>query len=288
MFGSLKLGKFFGIDTYIHNTFWLLPLVVLFNNLDSGLDGIAFQLMFVFGVFFCVALHEVGHALAARAYGIGTRDITLYPLGGVASLERIPEKPWREVAVALAGPAVNVVIALGLLLVITLTNLQLSLSFSQYGPETFIVQMFIANVFLCAFNLIPAFPMDGGRVLRALLASQMDRLRATDIAVKVGAVVAGVFLVAGVMFGMYTLIFIAVMVWLLGQAELMAVRLREAARRRGYSDEPEPEPEPTPTPLPVDPAVDLAARRFSGIAWDSKRRVWVQWLNGVPVRELPS
>src|SRR3974377_696049 len=115
MFGSIKLGKFFGIDTYIHNTFWLLPLFVLFSSLGSGLDGIAFQLMFVFGVFFCVALHEVGHALAGRAYGIGTRDITLYPLGGAASRERLPGRGGRGVAVAGAGPALNVVIALGLL-----------------------------------------------------------------------------------------------------------------------------------------------------------------------------
>jgi Zn-dependent protease len=286
MFGSIKLGKFFGIDTYIHNTFWLLPLFVLFSNLGSGLDGIAFQLMFVFGVFFCVALHEVGHALAARVYGIGTRDITLYPLGGVASLERIPEKPWREVAVALAGPAVNVVIALGLLIpVVVMANPAVTLEFSRYSPEVFIGQMFSANLFLAAFNLLPCFPMDGGRVLRALLATRMNRLRATEVAVSVGAVVAGGFIVAGVVFGMYTLIFIAVMVWLLGQAELASVRLRKAPLRRWDHDA---DPEPEPSPLPVDPAADLAARRFSGIAWDSKRRVWVQWFNGVPVRELPS
>ena len=118
MFGSMKLGKLFGIDTYVHGTFWLLPLFVLVNSLGAGVStiAIAFELLFVFAVFGCVALHEVGHALAAAAYGIRTRDITLYPIGGVASLEGMPEKPLQEVVVALAGPAVNVVIAAGIFL----------------------------------------------------------------------------------------------------------------------------------------------------------------------------
>src|SRR3954453_13010971 len=116
MFQSLKLGKFFGIDLYVHGTFWLLPFLVLFGGVagGSGIVGVAEELAFLFALFGCVVLHEIGHALAARAYGIGTRDITLYPIGGVASLERMPEKPMQEVAVALAGPLVNVVIAFGL------------------------------------------------------------------------------------------------------------------------------------------------------------------------------
>ena len=292
MFGSLKLGKFFGIDTYVHGTFWLLPLFVLFSSFGAGLDEIAFHLLFVFAVFFCVALHEVGHALAARAYGIGTRDITLYPIGGVATLERIPDRPWREVAVALAGPAVNVVIALGLFLGITAAGFDLSWYFREYDIAAFAAQLFFANVFLCAFNLLPCFPMDGGRVLRALLSTRMTRLGATEVAVKVGAVVAVLLLVTGVAVGKVGLILIAIVVWLLGQAELASVRIVEAAREfearaRGmFGGAPEPEPEATP--LPADPAADLAARRFSGLAWDSKRRVWVQWLNGVPVRDLPT
>ena len=100
MFSSLRLGKFFGIDLYVHGTFWLLPLFVLFGGLAAGGTAAAVggELAFIFAIFACVFLHEVGHALAARAYGIGTRDITLYPVGGVASLERMPEKPWREIA----------------------------------------------------------------------------------------------------------------------------------------------------------------------------------------------
>jgi Zn-dependent protease len=284
MFGSLKLGKFFGIDTYIHGTFWLLPLYVLFSNFGAGPAQLAFALLFVFAVFFCVALHEVGHALAARAYGVRTRDITLYPIGGVASLEGMPSRPWREVAVALAGPAVNAAIAAGLFFGLVGSELVLPW---EHGPDLvteFVGQLVVANALLCLFNLLPAFPMDGGRVLRAVLANRMDRVRATEIAVQVGAVVAGVLLIGGFLIPRFTLIFIAVTVWLLGQAELAAVRFREAARRRGLYDE--RYEEPARTALPVDAAADLAARRFSGLAWDAKRRLWVRWADGVPVRDV--
>jgi Zn-dependent protease len=291
MFGSLKLGKFFGIDTYIHSTFWLLPLFVVFSNLGAELDTLLFELAFVFAVFFCIALHEVGHALAARAYGIGTRHITLYPIGGVAMLERMPDKPWHEVVVALAGPAVNVVLAIGLFGGLMVNGLVMPWATEEMDvvPQ-FLGQLAFANAFLCLFNLLPAFPMDGGRVLRAVLASRMNRLRATEIAAKVGAVVAGILLIAGLVLGKFPLIFLAIVVFLLGQAELAGVRVMEAARRRGFfgSSPPEPEPDPEPTPLPVDPDADLAARRFSGLAWDKKRRVWVQWANGIPVRDLPT
>src|SRR5437660_857525 len=108
MLGSLKLGKLFGIDLYVHGTFWLLPLFVFFNGvLANDASGAVFDVLVIFGIFACIALHEAGHALAARFYGIATRDITLYPMGGIASLERMPEKPWREIVIALAGPAVN-------------------------------------------------------------------------------------------------------------------------------------------------------------------------------------
>jgi Zn-dependent protease len=290
MFGAIKLGKFFGIETYVHGTFWLLPLFVLFSSFGGGFEEVAFRLLLVFAVFFCVALHEVGHALAAAVYGIRTRDITLYPIGGVARLERMPEKPLQEVAVALAGPAVNVVIAIGLLLGMVASGMMPSIYIYDYNVEAFFSQLLIANVFLCLFNLLPAFPMDGGRVLRALLSIRMRRLRATEIAVKVGTVVAALMLVAGFALPSIGLIAVAVVVWLLGQAELAGVRVMSMAkdfesRAREMLDD---SPEPAGTPLPANSAADLAARRFSGLAWDAARGVWVQWLNGVPVRDLPT
>jgi Zn-dependent protease len=241
-----------------------------------------------------VALHEVGHALAAAAYGIRTRDITLYPIGGVASLERMPEKPLQEVAVALAGPAVNVVIAIGLLAGLVVADIGFALSAGSHPDVVgaFVSQLVIANVVLCLFNLLPSFPMDGGRVLRALLSIRMTRVRATEVAVKVGAVFAALLLIVGVVSQTFSLIFIAVVVWMLGQAELAGVRVAETRKewerraREWFGGA--PAPAPTPTPLPADPSADLAARRFSGLAWDAKRRVWVQWFNGVPVRDVPA
>jgi Zn-dependent protease len=294
MFGSLKLGKLFGIDTSVHGTFWLLPLFILLSNLGAGAGALAFELLFVFAVFFCVALHEVGHALAAAAYGIRTRDITLYPIGGIASLEGMPEKPRQEIVVALAGPAVNVVIAVGLLLGVLVSGLVLPWLSTPDVLEKFVGRLFWANVVLCVFNLLPCFPMDGGRVLRALLAIRMTRLRATEVTMKVGTVVAAMLLVAGVALPEFTLIPLAIVVWLLGQAELAGTRVAEAHReferraRELFGGSPTPAAAPAATPLPADAAADLAARRFSGLAWDAERRVWVQWLNGVPVRDLPT
>jgi Zn-dependent protease len=294
MFGSLKLGKLFGIDTYVHGTFWLLPLFVFLQNFSYGLDAILFQLLFVFAVFGCVALHEVGHALAAAAYGIRTRDITLYPIGGVASLERMPDKPLQEVAVALAGPAVNVVIAIGLLAGLVISGIGFVLPTIRQPDIVgeFVSQLVIANVVLCLFNLLPSFPMDGGRVLRALLSIRMTRVRATEVAVKVGAVVAALLVILGVVSQTFSLIFIAIVVWMLGQAELAGVRVAETRKewdrraREWFGGA--PTPAPAAPPLPADPDADLAARRFSGLAWDTKRRVWVQWFNGVPVRDVPA
>jgi Zn-dependent protease len=280
MFRSLNLGKCFGIDLYIHPTFWLLPLFVLFSDPTSAVSNV----LFVFVVFGCIVLHELGHALTARAYGIGTRDITLYPIGGVASLERMPEKPGREIAIALAGPAVNLVIAAALLIgalagAFLIGPLELENPFIDFA-----IKVLIANLFLCGFNLLPAFPMDGGRVLRALLATRMPRLRATEIAVQVGTLVAAGFLVYGLIDRQPGLMVLAVAVYLLGQTELAMVRVKEMRgsihdRLSDFfapSDE-EPVAEPYGPPSPG----------FSGLAWDATRRVWVEWRNGVRVGALP-
>ena len=229
MFQSLKLGKFFGIDLYIHGTFWLLPLFVFLSGLFAGTSPAALtgEIAFIFAVFGCVVLHEVGHALAARAYGIGTRDITLYPVGGVASLDRMPEKPGREIAIALAGPAVNVVIAAGLFAGLVggaMVN-PFGLSMTEPGVlHEFASQVMVANIALAIFNLLPAFPMDGGRVLRAILAIGMPRVRATAVAVGVGSVVAAGFLIFGLLNNHFGLMAVAVVVYLLGQTELAHVR----------------------------------------------------------------
>jgi Zn-dependent protease len=290
MFSLLKLGKLFGIGLYVHATFWLLPLFVFLGGVMGGdVSGATMDVAVLFAVFGCVVLHEVGHALAAAYYGIATRDITLYPVGGVARLERMPERPLHEIVVALAGPAVNVVIALGLFAGIYFGNVALPGSFFLSGLDVldeFVLRVLLVNVFLVAFNLIPAFPMDGGRVLRAMLGTVMHRTSATHAAVTVGSVIAAGFVLVGLgglsvppiaIEPMPTLALVGAVVFLLGRMELAQVRAiegrREWERRSALFGDFEI---PTLTRPPA----------FSGWRWDPVNRVWTEWHDGVLVREV--
>src|SRR6185503_18676637 len=184
-------------------TFLILPLWVFFNDLGKGLGlpGAVQSVLFVLALFACIVLHELGHALATRKYGIPTRDITLLPIGGVARLERMPREPKQELWVALAGPLVNVGIAAVLFLVLVAIRFS-GTSFLAAQAAFFRPLMWI-NLILIAFNLLPAFPMDGGRVLRALLARRLEYVRATRIAARIGQVMAIFFILAG----LYSLVF---------------------------------------------------------------------------------
>ena len=205
MKGTLKLGSVSGIKIEVHWTFTLLLIWVVFLDLQRGgnLNSALMNIVFILLLFVCVVMHELGHALTARRYNIATKRITLLPIGGVASLEKMPEKPAQELAVALAGPAVNVVIALLLLLVVPLRTYlgmdpeSLENLLKTTSAETILFYLLIANIMLVAFNLIPAFPMDGGRVFRALLSFKLDRTKATEIAASLGQVLAVVFFVLG-------------------------------------------------------------------------------------------
>lgn len=189
---SWKIFTAFGIGVYIHATFWLLILLVLLTS--GGLARGFSVTLLVFAAFACVVLHEFGHALTARRFGVKTRDITILPIGGIARLERIPSEPRQELLIALAGPPVNLVIAgLVWLLGVAVGRERfdsLLPGASVFGEHSFIWQLTYFNLFIAGFNLIPAFPMDGGRILRALLAIRLDYLRATRIAVTVGQVLA--------------------------------------------------------------------------------------------------
>jgi len=220
-----KLGNLAGIGVYLHWSFWLLPAWILLSG--GGLAGAVGSVLFVFAIFGCVVLHELGHALMARHYGIGTRDITLYPIGGVASLERMPRRPSQELAIALAGPAVNVVIAGMLFTVLLVAGIGAQTpTFSLIGGS-FLLNLLAVNVALVVFNMLPAFPMDGGRVLRAFLAMRVPYLRATEIAVRVGQGVAIVLGLIGLLTG-GTLLFVALFVFLAAQAELAMARRQES------------------------------------------------------------
>jgi Zn-dependent protease len=215
MGSSLKVASVFGIEVRIHLSFLLL---LAYFGLQSG----TFQsVLFILILFVCVLLHEFGHAFAARAFGIRTRDITLYAIGGIARLNRIPDKPWQELTVAIAGPLVNVVIAAALILVMHVTA-----AFQQFdeleSPRIeLLAKVAAANLYLVVFNLIPAFPMDGGRILRALLAMLMPYAQATQIAAWIGQGLAVLLaLLALFLFHNPLLIFIAFTVFVGAQQEV--------------------------------------------------------------------
>lgn len=224
---SWRVGKIAGIDVFIHATFLLLIAFVVLThwipNRDPGktIEGV----VFILALFGCVLLHELGHALAARKYGVRTRDITLLPIGGVARLERMPEKPIQELWVALAGPAVNLAIALALLPVVLFVSGAEPLGSLSVTAGPMLERLLVANVFLVGFNLLPAFPMDGGRVLRAMLAMRLPYARATKIAGSIGQGMALLFGFAG-LFGNPFLLFIAFFVWIGATQETAAAQLK--------------------------------------------------------------
>jgi len=226
---SWRIARIAGIDLYVHVTFLILVgWVALSHYLARQSAADAFTgVAFIFALFAIVVLHELGHALTARRFGIPTRDITLLPIGGVARLDRMPQDPKQELLVALAGPAVNVVLAAILFVV-----LELGEGLAAYGQVvrvggSFLDQLFWVNVSLAVFNLLPAFPMDGGRVLRGLLALRMDYLRATQIAAGIGQAMAVLFGFVGLFTNPF-LVFIALFVWLGAAGEASMVQMRSA------------------------------------------------------------
>jgi Zn-dependent protease/CBS domain-containing protein len=195
---SFRIARVAGIDVRIHLTFLLLLAFWGWSGyVAGGWLAAGLSVLFISLLFFCVVLHEFGHAMAARMYGIRTPDITLLPIGGVARLERIPENPVQELVIAIAGPMVNVVIALGLWLALGMPTHVADLMIFDGHVRSLAQNLMEVNVFLVAFNLIPAFPMDGGRMLRAGLAFWLDHAKATRVAARVGQGIAVVFAFVG-------------------------------------------------------------------------------------------
>ncbi|MCB2178371.1 site-2 protease family protein [bacterium] len=226
---NIRIGNFLGIDVFLHTTFLVMILWIGLsswfqgNNITTALTGVGY----ILALFGSVVLHEYGHALTARKFGVKTKNITLYPIGGVANLERIPDKPKQELLVALAGPAVNLIISIMILVWLLLTSSLQPLTVTGIMEGSYLQRLMIANLALLGFNLIPAFPMDGGRVLRALLAMRLEYTVATQIAASIGQVLAFVFGFIG-LFSNPFLVFIAFFVWIGAQNEAKMVRMNSA------------------------------------------------------------
>jgi Zn-dependent protease len=241
--GSLHIATVAGIPVKLHWTFALLVGLVTYTSFSSGYGwlGSLYFGLFILTLFFCVVLHELGHALAARYYNVPTQDIILSPIGGVARLKHLPEKAFHELIIAIAGPMVNVIIAFVLFGVLWFKQ-QSPLEISGDGFEAFMSfynfmpLIFFMNIFLVAFNMIPAFPMDGGRVLRALLAMRLGKLKATLIATRIGQLLAIGFVGLGIYMGHLVLPFIGVFIFLVAGSEYKSVRFQESIRGRRVLD----------------------------------------------------
>ncbi len=236
MGGSFKILTVRGIDIKIHVTFFLILIyaALTFGSGGRGLDGALFGVVAISLLFVCVVLHELGHSLTAQRFGVSVRDITLWPIGGLARLERVPDKPAQEFWIAIAGPAVNFVIVAAIFIFAqVLARLQIGLDLTslergmlRLEAASLLAYLFSANLFLAVFNLIPAFPMDGGRILRALLATRMNYSRATAVAVVIGqnlALLAGLY---GFLTGQFFLVVIAIFVFMGAGSEGQMVQVK--------------------------------------------------------------
>jgi Zn-dependent protease/predicted transcriptional regulator len=229
---SLKVGELAGTVIYVHVTFFvLLAWIGVAGGLEKGsIAAAAEAVAFTTTLFACVVLHEFGHAFMARHFGIRTRDIVLFPFGGMGRLERIPEVPSQELLVALAGPAVSVAIAAALFAALRLQGSTPQLEEFATGDVPFVERLMFINAGLAIFNLLPAFPMDGGRVLRALLAMRIDYVHATEVAARTGQTIAVLFAIVGALMPNPILIIIALFVWMGAAGEAGLVQIKGALR----------------------------------------------------------
>jgi Zn-dependent protease/predicted transcriptional regulator len=227
---SWKLARVAGIDIYVHATFLLLLAWIALGAYQQGGAPAAINgVLFILAVFASVVLHEYGHALTARRFGVNTKDIILLPIGGVARLERMPDDPKQELLIAIAGPIVTIVLAVALYLALVVTHGPTRLNQILAINAPFLAQLMRINVWLAAFNLLPAFPMDGGRVLRAALAMRTDYVRATELAARIGKGFALLFGIVGLFVtGNPFLVLIALFVWLGAAGEATLAQTRTA------------------------------------------------------------
>jgi Zn-dependent protease len=228
MFRTVYVGKLLGIKVYIHWTFWLLALYVGFSNIRFGFGPAASAIGFVFAVFGCVFLHEMGHAVAGKWFRIPTLDITLYPIGGAARMGDFTRAPFSELVIAIAGPMVNFAIATALYVGLSIRASLDQLTLDGVGTFDPWEQLFVANTILAIFNMLPAFPLDGGRVLRSALAMWMPFESATRYAARVGQGFGVMMFVVGCVWN-WPLVFIGLLVFIACTVELLKAAFIRAA-----------------------------------------------------------
>lgn len=291
MGGSWRIGTFWGIPLKVHWTFSLLLIYILAVGRMEGLTGTAlmwFVVLFI-SLFICVILHEYGHALAARSYGVRTADILILPVGGLARLERLPEKPIQELVVAIAGPAVN----LGLMFIGFLylwlsggdTDVMGSMAEQpQPSGANLVPQLILINGALFAFNLIPAFPMDGGRIFRSLLSMVLPKTTATEWATRLGMVVSVIFIITGIYSGNLVLALVGLVVLFLARSENRAVKLMDDLTMRSARDIMETSFVVMDEWTPVSEACEQISGR--PLRWVIVRDVFGKWTGQVPVASL--
>lgn len=226
---TLRLTTCFGIPVRVHFTF---PLILIIFGLEGWVRGAwretLWGILLVFVVFVCVVLHELGHSLQARRYGVRVLDIVLLPIGGMARADRIPENPREEIIIAISGPAVNFALACIVLVVMWLTKTPVDVL-----EDGFLSNLLIVNLALGTFNLIPAFPMDGGRILRGILAVKLPYLRATRYATSVGQLIALFFALLGFVYTkliMLSLIAVAIFFGAISEERMIRARTIPAGR----------------------------------------------------------
>jgi len=224
---SLPLGRLFGIQFSVHFTFLLVVGYAGWVGWDiDGANGMVWSVAALLAFFTCVVLHELGHTAMARRFGIRVPRIRILPIGGMAEFESIPREPRREFLISIAGPAVNFVLAAALWLVVDL-DIDWNSPAALYSPDGLIRQLFFANLVMGCFNLLPVFPMDGGRILRALLATRMRYLRATFWAATVGKFGAVLAMGLAAYFGLYLVVVLFAFIILVGEMEYRMAKRRE-------------------------------------------------------------
>ncbi len=230
MKSSTVIARVFGIPIRVHITLWiLLPLIALNLAYSFGSISLFWGLLGAVGLFASVAVHELGHSVVAMSLGCRVREIMLLPIGGVAQLENMPAGPRGEFLVALAGPVTSIVLALLLGLAGLISNM-----LGLYRLAVVLAGLAGINFMLALFNLLPSFPMDGGRIYRAWMTPRLGRLEATRRAARIGRIMAVIFGILGLLAGNIVLVAIAVFIYMAAGAEYRTVRIKEMLRRPGY------------------------------------------------------